>query len=96
MLGQLRRKVNLPLYPSPNPVPCALRPRRQITHRSYVLSSDIVEDEDIMQIHPLAALLLCAALTCTDSVLAPDSPGDHQRGVTDTSDSLVSRGRPLT
>jgi hypothetical protein len=34
----------------------------------------MVEDEDNMQTLSLAALLLCAALTCTDSVLAPDSP----------------------
>ena len=59
------------------------------------LSSDIIDDMDIMQIHPLAALFPCAALTCARA-LAPNSTGDRPCGVTDTPDALGSRERPLT
>ena len=59
------------------------------------LSSDIIDDVDIMRIHPLATLLPCAALTCARA-LAPNFTDDHQCGVTDTSDALGSRERPLT
>jgi len=38
---------------------------RLLRHRSYVLSSGIVHNEEIMRIHPLAAFFLCAALTRT-------------------------------